>query len=232
MLTRFVASLLLSAIASLSALSLSSQSARADCPNEDIICLAPDYQPIIYGGCAIADDLLNAAMCWSWSNFMCLPCPQDIAACNAQTPSECQGNCEPVTSYEYYQRCDETAGTSARAAPMSRTPAVPATALLASTTSPPQQKWVGTITPKGGKPQRVFFYSWSYGEQQHLRIETRGLKIWARDVVRERDLLSFTFYENDEATCELTRTRPGPFVGTCTEPDGGTAQLKMWPQPL
>lgn len=203
---------------------LAPPSARADCLNESLICLAVDYEPWIYGGCAIATNLEAAAMCWSWGNLECLPCqPQDNQACNAAVPDECKGNCEAVTGSQYYERCDET-GRKLQSKMSSDSIA------LIETANKKPRKWTGTITPQGGKARPVVFFHWANAEDHHLRIEVNGTTTWAHKVVRKKNYLAFSFFENTEANCVLRSSGSGPYIGTCTEPKGGKAAIRMTPQ--
>ena len=103
------------------------------------------------------------------------------------------------------------------------TPANPAT--LPNGRNPPQ-KWVGTLTPKDGRPQQVTIFAWRY-DRPHPRIETAGGTVWATDIVFRRDRISFGFFDNDEARCELRSNHHGAFAGTCVEPKAGKARLRI-----
>jgi hypothetical protein len=202
--------------------------ARADCLDQPLICRAPLYQPLIYlGGCAIAGDLEAAGMCWSWVAFGCIPCDGDSAQCNALNPTECMNACEAMTGLAYYDACDGVPG--GRSARMTRVPAAQAApAALPQGVTP--VRWVGTITPRGGRPRQLTAFTWTL-DQPHLRIEMGDREVWAHKVRLRDNRISFTFFDNGEANCELARANGGAYFGTCVEPEAGTAHMRIRREP-
>ena len=205
--------------------------ARADCPDQPIICRAPLYKPLEYSGCAIAGNLDPGGMCWSWWPMGCFPCDGDAGQCNALNLSECQGACQALTGLMYYDACNLIPGPPGLAqsvpAPKATAQAVPSTAPESTPKGVGKaQKWVGTLTPKGAEPLPVTLHAWRY-DQPHLQIEINGQQLWATDITWRPKRIAFAFLDNDEARCELEPNGNGAFVGTCVQPKAGKARLRI-----